>query len=102
MRFSSIAYFTAIIFVPIVSSFRTNIERRMALHTPVLERSIHERAGVTSSEVQIGNIANSQYIANITIGGAKFVVLLGTIASDAVFRAFLTDPSRYYRYWQVC
>lgn len=65
------------------NAFRTSIERRDlgGLYTPALARQYLKRDG-TSGDTDIGNIANSQYVANITVGGGNFVVILDTGSSD--------------------
>lgn len=60
----------------IAHAYRTTIERREIPYTPSLARRFQER-DVTSGDENIGNVQNSQYVANITVGGGTFVVILG-------------------------
>lgn len=60
------------------NAFRTNIERRTMNYTPSLARRFAARDG-TSGDTDIGNVQNSQYVANITVGGGDFTVILGKL-----------------------
>lgn len=57
-------------------AYQTTIERRQVGFTPSLARRYQERDG-NSGDENIGNVQNSQYVANITVGGGTFVVILG-------------------------
>jgi hypothetical protein len=57
-------------------AYQTTIERREIDYTPSLARQYQERDG-SSGDENIGNVQNSQYVANITVGGGTFVVILG-------------------------
>lgn len=57
-------------------AYQTTIERRLTDYTPSLARKYRERDGSSGNE-NIGNVQNSQYVANMTVGGGKFVVILG-------------------------
>lgn len=63
----------------IAHAYHTTIERRQVPYTPSLARRFQERDG-TSGDENIGNVQNSQYVANMTIGGQGYVVILGTDA----------------------
>lgn len=50
-------------------------------YAPSLARRFAARDG-TSGDTDIGNVQNSQYVANITVGGGDFTVILDTGSSD--------------------
>lgn len=60
----------------VAHAYRTTIERRKLDYTPSLARRFQER-DASSGGTSIGDIQNSQYVANLTLGGAPFTVILG-------------------------
>ncbi|KAF8306322.1 acid protease [Clavulina sp. PMI_390] len=75
-----------------VNAYRTTIERRAippSAYAPSLARrflsddELAKRAtAITQGDTNINDVQNSQYVANITIGGANFNVILDTGSSD--------------------
>ena len=61
------------------NAYQTSIERRQIDYTPSLARRYQERDG-SSGNANIGNVQNSQYVGNITVGGGAFTVILGTLS----------------------
>ena len=58
------------------NAYQTTIERRQIDYTPSLARRYQERDGSSGNE-NIGNVQNSQYVGNITVGSGAFTVILG-------------------------